>query len=554
MNGIDIYLNEVEYNFEVMKDIWVNYPEKRKVREKLAKNSWVSLYNGEEAKQKISFLLDSEMSKLSKFYEFSKGNKELSNKLISEFFSKIKEKYNGEEILDSQEYFDFLKSLKNLEVGKVAGLEIPAGINLRNVSKRAAEVERDLSGLDIKDKMYESLFTQLTKLKEFESKLVMRSEIEARISDIDWFMNIDVCDIEKGILKLEDSLLEKVHLQVIGEYIKRFMQARESWIGIFDEVEIEFEEYYQKLKEVNDIFESMAMLAGMGWDLNKSVFSDKKWLEIQNISKLLEEKEKLKKLIDSIGRMKENESFDFDGIIKEVANSKKKKISKLSKNETLGTHYSNDLTRVLPMELVNLTNEALENVFYSKYIEDRLNTYLLGGKHFETQQQNKNGAKKSKKKQKGPIIMCVDTSSSMMGEPEKIAKACVFAMMKKASLEDRRVYLVSFSSIDEIKEYELTDPEKGLENLLEFLLFSFGGGTDYVTPLKRSIKILKKENYRKADILLVSDGMCDMDHEYIKKLKLEKQKLDFKIHSLIIGSEISEDEFSDRIINYSDIA
>jgi uncharacterized protein with von Willebrand factor type A (vWA) domain len=554
MNGIDIYLNEVEYNFEVMKDIWVNYPEKRKIREKLAENGWLSLYNGEKSKEKISFLLDLEISKLSKFHEFSKGNKELSSKLISEFFSKIKEKYHGEEILDSQEYFDFLKSLKNLEVEKLAVLKIPAGGTPHNVSQRRVEMESELAGLGIKDEMYESLFTELSELKELESNLVIKYEMQARISDINWFMNIDISDVEKGILKLEDSTLEKAHLQAIREYLERFLHARESWTGIFDEVEIEFEEYYQKLKEVNDIFESMAMLAGMGWDLNKNVFSDKKWLEIQNISKLLEEKEKLKKLIDSIGRMKENDSFDFDGIIKEVANSKKKKISKLSKNETLGTYYSNDLTRVLPMELVNLTNEALENIFYSKYIEDRLNTYLLGGKHFETQQQNKNGAKKSKKKQKGPIIMCVDTSSSMMGEPEKIAKACVFAMMKKASLEDRRVYLVSFSSIDEIKEYELTNPEKGLENLLEFLLFSFGGGTDYVTPLKRSIKILKKENYRKADILLVSDGMCDMDHEYIKKLKLEKEKLDFKIHSFIIGSEIGQDGFSDRIINYSDIA
>ena len=74
-------------------------------------------------------------------------------------------------------------------------------------------------------------------------------------------MNIDISDVEKGILKLEDSTLEKAHLQAIREYLERFLQARESWTGIFDEVEIEFEEYYQKLKEVNDIFESMAMLA-----------------------------------------------------------------------------------------------------------------------------------------------------------------------------------------------------------------------------------------------------------------------------------------------------
>ena len=553
MNGRDIYINEIEYDFEIMKDVWVNYPEKRKTREELSKKHWLSLYNATGGSGKISFLLDAEISKLSKFHEFSKGNRELSSKLVSEFFLKVKEKYRGEESLDSQEYFDFLEHLKSIELEKISKLEIPGNENKQRVFRKISELESRLSGLDEKSENFEKLSQELAYKKELYTKFEIKSKIQSRLKEIEWYANIDIYSVEEGIYALDKLDIESINIEKLHGYLKNFLQARNSWSGIFEELEKEFEEYYRKLKDVHDIFESLALLSGAGWDMNKSIFSDSKWLEIEKISKLLQEKEKLKKLIDSIGRLKENESFDFEGILQEVAKSRKKIVSKLSKNETLGTHQSNDLARVLPIELVNLSDDTLGNVFYAKYIENRLNTYLLGGWHFESQEQNKNGAKKKNKKQKGPIIMCVDTSSSMMGEAEKVAKSAVFAMMKRAAMENRKVYLLSFSSVNEVKEYELTDPENGLENLLDFLLFSFGGGTDYLTPLKKSIEILKKDRYRKADILLVSDGMCKIGDEFSKKLKAEKQKLDFKIHSLIIGSESVEDDFSDRVVHYRDI-
>ena len=51
-----------------------------------------------------------------------------------------------------------------------------------------------------------------------------------------------------------------------------------------------------------------------------------------------------------------------------------------------------------------------------------------------------------KKEPKGPIIVCVDTSGSMQGTPENIAKTVTFALSKIAIEEERKCYLISFST------------------------------------------------------------------------------------------------------------
>lgn len=53
--------------------------------------------------------------------------------------------------------------------------------------------------------------------------------------------------------------------------------------------------------------------------------------------------------------------------------------SKASRSEVHGTHLSDDLMRMLPSELLNLEDEALEHLFYARLLEKRLQTYELSG-------------------------------------------------------------------------------------------------------------------------------------------------------------------------------
>lgn len=55
---------------------------------------------------------------------------------------------------------------------------------------------------------------------------------------------------------------------------------------------------------------------------------------------------------------------------------------------------------------------------------------------------------------RGPFIVCVDTSGSMGGFNEQCAKAFCLALMRVALADNRRCFIMLFSS--EVVHYELT--------------------------------------------------------------------------------------------------
>jgi len=88
-------------------------------------------------------------------------------------------------------------------------------------------------------------------------------------------------------------------------------------------------------------------------------------------------------------------------------------------------------------------------------------------------------AERPKEKQdRGPIIVCLDTSGSMRGAPETIAKAVALEAVRIASAEKRDCYLYAFSGTAQVAERDLTTKRDGIQPLLEFLGCSFHGGTD----------------------------------------------------------------------------
>ena len=93
----------------------------------------------------------------------------------------------------------------------------------------------------------------------------------------------------------------------------------------------------------------------------------------ENFSEIIEEmkiNDEIKKVLDTLGK-----SDNLD----EVEISKKKEINEMSQDELFGIYKSNDITRILPSELILFENEDLENLFYAKMYENSLLTYELQG-------------------------------------------------------------------------------------------------------------------------------------------------------------------------------
>ena len=221
----------------------------------------------------------------------------------------------------------------------------------------------------------------------------------------------------------------------------------------------------------------------------------------------------------------------------------KSKVAKIKRDELFGINKSGNISRMLPSELLNLEDENLKYLFYAKYLENSLLTYEIKGK--DEIEKNETEEKISNK---GPIVVCLDTSGSMKGTPLLRAKALVLSITKILREENRELYVILFGAKGQFQEISL-EGEEDICRAIKFLKKSYEGGTDFETPLRRGIEIIsEKENYRKADILMVTDGSCRISYQFKRILKEEKEKLDFKIYTVICEADRVEKDFSDGVI------
>merc|ERR1712025_847040 len=96
---------------------------------------------------------------------------------------------------------------------------------------------------------------------------------------------------------------------------------------------------------------------------------------------------------------------------------------------------------------------------------------------------------------RGPLVVCVDTSYSMAGGREAVAKAVALAACRAAAAQKRSGLVLAFGAADELAEVRC--PGVGataadVDRLLDFLERGFGGGTDVVGPLRRAIAAIER--------------------------------------------------------------
>jgi len=452
---MDIFDKKIRNNFDVMKDVWVNYPETRLKREAIAKKWWMALYEGREATERSGFLEES-MQVLSTFKDMTRENETLCNKLIGEYFGKLKERYDNE--------------------------------------------------------IYSEIAGEEKKVMDMLTKMEIKRFLQAREN------------------KMENIFLKEAKYKT---YRKKVQKYRGMWKDIKGEVTEYFQLEYEKMKKMKDILGD-SMMDKIGWDLSKV---DKKTLfDLGELDRIAVEDEKLHYLLEMLGKKERKKNPDLDMSEKDYSPNKK---------DLLGIHLSNDLVRLLPSELSLVHNKHLRSYFHAKYIENRLATYLLSDRD-----EDFDPGDKDSKETEGPIILCIDTSSSMNGLPESLAKASVLFLLKEAQKRGRKIYIIAFSGEGSLREFEMAQTSGGVEKALDFFKWDFYGGTDYLTPMRRSIELIEKSSYRKADVLMISDGIVKVPDEFIGYMERVKKRLKFRVYSLIINSKNVENLFSDKVLYY----
>jgi len=135
---------------------------------------------------------------------------------------------------------------------------------------------------------------------------------------------------------------------------------------------------------------------------------------------------------------------------------------------------------------------------------------------------------------KGPLIICIDTSHSMEGDSELLAKALALAFRDISVKQERTFKAVLFGARNQ--PVKVIPFEKICEdNLIEMAEFYYGGGTDFEMPLRTALTILNNEPGVKGDIIFLSDGQCELSPSFKAQFISEKRRLDIKVISIIMN-------------------
>ena len=240
--------------------------------------------------------------------------------------------------------------------------------------------------------------------------------------------------------------------------------------------------------------------------------------------------EPLMKLCEMLGRLREARDEVFMEKIKEqTAYSYTQSVpTKRTKEEICGVGLGADLANLIPQEFSLLNDADLEILFDLKLLEKRLFCFEKQGlvekqiKDVKEIEKQKPKELKSKDKNKGAIILCVDTSGSMSGEPEMVVKALTLFIASRARRKNRACYLINFSS--DIKCEDLSEQGWG-ERLNSFLRLSFGGGTDVGKALEKGVEMMSKDEFEKSDLLVISDGdFGELSQRIVGKMDKQREQ------------------------------
>lgn len=251
----------------------------------------------------------------------------------------------------------------------------------------------------------------------------------------------------------------------------------------------------------------------------------------------------------ALERVRKNKSWkklvDLIGKFQESAVAVQKSKAKNGAVEISSVTTGNAIQDSLPSERAMLCNDTTKRTVYQKMTENRLMTY-----------KKKNSSKNSK----GPIIVCVDTSGSMEGSSELWSKALTVSVLEIAQMQKRDFACIIYSSSAEepiiIGKNEIS-PTKVLDCAEKFL----SGGTDFQSPLEKSLELLKGSQFKDGDILFITDGESRVDEKFINSFNRKKEDMGFSVKGVLVNlgrgsnpNDTTLSKFCDDITPVSDIA
>lgn len=319
------------------------------------------------------------------------------------------------------------------------------------------------------------------------------------------------------------ACIERLTLNKLKEYISiRQSNFEPGLFRLMDQITHQI-----KTKEISE------QRAVQAWELMKDAWTETEFERRLNEMKVQDRYPEIKEIVAKMGRVADANGKDR----LTIASGIDMKMEHSAGSDIEGITVGDDLNSLLPIELAQYSDEDMEGLFIYKYRTRRLQTFRY--KSEMSKPSRKLGFTHASRK--GPMIVCIDTSASMYGTPERVSTTLVSLLEQTAEDLERDCYLIDFSvstrAIDLMEKRKANRLRKigiavkdefGMETTQEISpdgaastgrtvrrqastthLPFIGGGTSAKKMMKQMFDLLDNDglHYVNADVLWVTDFM-----------------------------------------------
>lgn len=187
-----------------------------------------------------------------------------------------------------------------------------------------------------------------------------------------------------------------------------------------------------------------------------------------------------------------------------------------------------------------LSNAVTKPDFYRRFTESQTLQYFPKGKDTAG---------------KGPIILCLDQSGSMKNIKDQAAGfSLAIAMIARRQRRDF-AYIPFATNVGEAMVFHRG--KISVTDILKIATEFMSGGTNFERPLNASLNVTEKKNsFKNADIIFVTDGDTYLSDEFMTHYLQVKKKLEFQCMGCVLGGSSIQPElekFTDQWFTADDL-
>ena len=215
------------------------------------------------------------------------------------------------------------------------------------------------------------------------------------------------------------------------------------------------------------------------------------------------------------------------GRFRRMAQSCQRRKTRHGLDDVVGVELGGDLSRVLPQELGRLLIPELETDTLRRLVERQ----LFQREHHAVE-----------RVAKGPIIVCIDESGSMEGEPVHAAKALALALAWIAKRQSRWAALVAYSGDSGERLLALPPGRWNETALAEWLCAFIGRGSTLDVPVREMPRLYAqlRAPLGDTDVIFVTDCQCSIPESIREAFLSWKRSVRARLSTLVLGSDAGD--------------